>query len=351
MYFFYKNIVFTIPQIYFAFISNFSAETVFDDWYISFYNMFFTAVPIIFRSVFETDVDYRPQRNEKRDQLLELTPRLYYLGRRGLIFTYLNYFYWICCAVVHSLLIFLITYYVFGYTIMDRYGRNTDMWGYSMWMFFSVMIIITIKIMATGRLFNIFNFIAIFLLSLALYYGYSWVSNYLNFSKTLLTSEQLHESPIFYLTIFLCCGTVLIFELLIETVRVNLMGGPAEYARKEINWNKIIPYYFDKEFTRLLKIKELGFVHQDIRKEKWIVKRRERRMKKLEDKLRKEEEEKAKKLASKPPKLEKNNSEAREKDSHNNSKSGKSKYEEKEHYSKEEEEGEEGEESEEEDSS
>lgn len=41
---------------------------------------------------------------------------------------------------MHSLLIFLVTYFVFAYSLMDRYGRNTDMWGYSMCMFFSVMI-------------------------------------------------------------------------------------------------------------------------------------------------------------------------------------------------------------------
>lgn len=97
LYFFFKNIVFTVPQIYFAFISDFSAQTVFDDWYISFYNMFFTALPIIIRSIFETDIDHRiyKREDEKRDQILELTPQLYYVGRRGLIFTYMNFLYWI----------------------------------------------------------------------------------------------------------------------------------------------------------------------------------------------------------------------------------------------------------------
>ena len=313
LYFFFKNIVFTVPQIYFAFISDFSAETVFDDWYISFYNMFFTAVPIIIRSVFETDIDHRVYKDEeKRDQLLSLTPQLYYVGRRGLIFTYLNYLYWIFCALMYSLLIFLVTYFVFAYSIMDRYGRNTDMWGFSMCMFFSVMIVVTIKLMSTGRLFNIINFIAIFLLSLSLYYGYSWISNYMNFSKTLLTSEELHESPIFYLTIFLCSGTVLVFELFVETIRVNLMGSPAELTRKEINSGSGVSIWFEKQFARLLKNKEIGFVKQDIRKEKWIVKKRERRMKKMEENIRKQEEEKAQQLAAKKAEAQKNKEENQE---------------------------------------
>lgn len=152
--------------------------------------------------------------------------------------------------------------------------------------------------MVTGRLFNVINFIAIFLLSLGLYYGYSWVSNYLNFSKTLLTSEELHESPIFYLTVFMCSGTVLIFELFVETIRVNLRGSPTQLARKEVNSGRI-SVWFEQEFERLRRIREIGFVKQDIKKEKWIVKKRERRMKKMEERIKNEEEQKAQKLAAK----------------------------------------------------
>lgn len=96
LYFFYKNVVFTIPQVYFAFISDFSAQTIFDDWYISFYNLFFTSLPIIVRAIFETDVDYQVWRNEeKRESIKNFTPRLYYIGNRKTIFTYAHYIMWI----------------------------------------------------------------------------------------------------------------------------------------------------------------------------------------------------------------------------------------------------------------
>lgn len=96
LYFFYKNVVFTIPQVYFAFISDFSAQTIFDDWYISFYNLFFTSLPIIVRAIFETDVDYQVWRDEeKRESIRNFTPRLYYIGNRKTIFTYAHYIMWI----------------------------------------------------------------------------------------------------------------------------------------------------------------------------------------------------------------------------------------------------------------
>ena len=56
LYFFYKNIVFTLPQAYYAFVCAFSAQTVFDDWYISLYNTIFTAIPLLAKAIYELDV-------------------------------------------------------------------------------------------------------------------------------------------------------------------------------------------------------------------------------------------------------------------------------------------------------
>lgn len=51
LYFFYKNMVFTIPQFYFAFYCGFSGQSFFDDTYISLYNIVFTAVPLVCRAI------------------------------------------------------------------------------------------------------------------------------------------------------------------------------------------------------------------------------------------------------------------------------------------------------------
>ena len=58
LYFFYKNMLFTIPQFIFAFYCGFSAQTIFDDIYISLYNLVFTSLPLVIRAIFEQDVYY-----------------------------------------------------------------------------------------------------------------------------------------------------------------------------------------------------------------------------------------------------------------------------------------------------
>ena len=46
LYFFYKNFIFTMSQFYFSFLCLGSGQTIVDDWYITCYNLIFTALPL-----------------------------------------------------------------------------------------------------------------------------------------------------------------------------------------------------------------------------------------------------------------------------------------------------------------
>ena len=51
LYFFYKNMVYTLPQWLTAFYCGYSGQTVYDDIYVTLYNLIFTALPLIVRAV------------------------------------------------------------------------------------------------------------------------------------------------------------------------------------------------------------------------------------------------------------------------------------------------------------
>ena len=59
LYFFYKNLVLTVPHVLFAFFNGYSGQTIFDDNYIAFYNLFFTSWPLVIKATFEQDVNYQ----------------------------------------------------------------------------------------------------------------------------------------------------------------------------------------------------------------------------------------------------------------------------------------------------
>ncbi|XP_055009177.1 phospholipid-transporting ATPase ID-like [Boleophthalmus pectinirostris] len=58
-YFFYKNFTFTFVHFWYAFFCGFSAQTVYDEWFITFYNLVYTALPVLGMSLFDQDVNDR----------------------------------------------------------------------------------------------------------------------------------------------------------------------------------------------------------------------------------------------------------------------------------------------------
>lgn len=51
LYFFYKNMVFTLPQFMFAYISGYSGVSIYDTYYITCFNMAFTAFPLLAKAI------------------------------------------------------------------------------------------------------------------------------------------------------------------------------------------------------------------------------------------------------------------------------------------------------------
>ncbi|XP_038203420.1 phospholipid-transporting ATPase FetA [Arvicola amphibius] len=56
-YFFYKNFAFTLVHFWYAFFNGFSAQTVYDTWFITCYNLIYTSLPVLGLSLFEKDVN------------------------------------------------------------------------------------------------------------------------------------------------------------------------------------------------------------------------------------------------------------------------------------------------------
>jgi hypothetical protein len=166
LYFFYKNMLFTIPQFIFAFYCGYSGQTVFDDNYISLYNLIFTSFPLVVRAILEQDVNYvRPIRKvgssvirEPRDHnstealvkaphklttqqskfvppeyemnkyLYKLFPKIYFIGQENCIFNYTNFFLWILEGIIEAILITFFSLYIFSSSSISSGGYSNDFW-------------------------------------------------------------------------------------------------------------------------------------------------------------------------------------------------------------------------------
>ncbi|KAJ7420092.1 Phospholipid-transporting ATPase IC [Pitangus sulphuratus] len=100
-YFFYKNFAFTLVHIWYSFFNGFSAQTAYEDWFITLYNVLYSSLPVLLVGLLDQDVS---------DKLSLRFPELYILGQRDLLFNYKKFFLSLLHGAVTSLIIFFIPY-------------------------------------------------------------------------------------------------------------------------------------------------------------------------------------------------------------------------------------------------
>ncbi|QCD95239.1 phospholipid-translocating ATPase [Vigna unguiculata] len=99
-YFFYKNIAFGFTLFWFEAYASFSGQAAYNDWYMSFYTVFFTSLPVIALGVFDQDVSAK---------LCLKYPFLYLEGVEDTLFSWPRILGWMLNGVLSSLVIFFLT--------------------------------------------------------------------------------------------------------------------------------------------------------------------------------------------------------------------------------------------------
>ncbi|KAL7392651.1 hypothetical protein ABVT39_027738 [Epinephelus coioides] len=109
-YFFYKNFTFTFVHFWYAFFCGFSAQTVYDEWFITLYNLVYTALPVLGMSLFDQDVN---------DIWSFQHPQLYVPGQLNLYFSKKAFFKCALHSCYSSLVLFFIPYAAMQDTVRD----------------------------------------------------------------------------------------------------------------------------------------------------------------------------------------------------------------------------------------
>ena len=275
LYFFYKNIVFTLPQIFYAFVAAYSGQTIYDDWYISFYNLFFTSLPLAMRALFDEDI------NPHKDGAIynKYLPKLYYIGQRSVIFNGYTFLWWLLFGMAHSLVVFVLPLYVFRECLMTQQAQNNDMWSFSVTSFTSVILIVTMRLMATSRYLTWINLVSVVLLSLGIYFLYIWASNYTGFSSTYQSMVMIFQSPHYYLTVLLCVFLCYAVDLFMEAWQFEIMTSPADFLRKAVSYGEDIEkkeHRFNQIYAQIKK----KYIEEDLQREEKIEVKRDLKMNK-----------------------------------------------------------------------
>lgn len=115
LYSFYKNIALYIVEFWFAIVSGWSGQTIFERWTIGLYNVIFTAAPPFALGVFD--------RKCSAETMLR-NPHLYKANFDNQSYTTRSFWTWIATAFWHSLLLFWFTYKIIDHDTLWEEGKS-----------------------------------------------------------------------------------------------------------------------------------------------------------------------------------------------------------------------------------
>jgi magnesium-transporting ATPase (P-type) len=136
LYFFYKNFVFTLSHFYFAFYNNFSGQTIYDDWYITLFNLIFTSLPLMIRAGFDHDV-----KPDDGSVIYEMMPFLYEENRTNSIFNIKTFLLALGRGILHGLINFFFILFATYDNSIDSHGNMIDLWYLSCNIFTNVIFV------------------------------------------------------------------------------------------------------------------------------------------------------------------------------------------------------------------
>uniref|UniRef100_A0AAY4CX71 Phospholipid-transporting ATPase n=1 Tax=Denticeps clupeoides TaxID=299321 RepID=A0AAY4CX71_9TELE len=140
-YFFYKNFAFTLVHFWFGFFCGFSAQvsvgTVYDQWFITLFNIVYTSLPVLAMGIFDQDVN---------EQYSLRYPNLYKPGQTNLLFNKRKFFICTLQGICTSSLLFFIPYGAFLSSVRDDGSNISDQQAFAVTIATSLVIVVSVQI-------------------------------------------------------------------------------------------------------------------------------------------------------------------------------------------------------------
>ena len=239
-YFFFKNFLFTLPQFFFAFYSGYSGQTIFDDWFVSLFNLIFTCLPLLFKALFDQDIN-----DNDGTFVREHIPYTYYTGREGVIFNYTEFAKNLLHAAVFSVLVFFCTEYMMHYTIsLNDKGEIADYWVVANTMYTCVIFIVDYKLLVNTKYHTWVNWVIMGVTSYGLYVLYFCVSSFFSFSMSRNVAFVIFKYPQFYLVVFVLMHAEFVFDVAVNHFTLNYAETPVSMLRKYVYVSSLRINYF-----------------------------------------------------------------------------------------------------------
>ncbi|XP_069780089.1 phospholipid-transporting ATPase IC isoform X3 [Narcine bancroftii] len=152
-YFFYKNFAFTLVHFWYSFFNGFSAQTAYENWFITLYNVLYSSLPVLVVGVLDQDVT---------DKLSLRFPKLYIPGQKGSYFNFTKFFFSLFHGIVISMIIFFIPYGAFLQTMGQDGEAPTDYQSFAVTTASSLIIAVNFQIAMDTSYWTFINAFSVF---------------------------------------------------------------------------------------------------------------------------------------------------------------------------------------------
>ncbi|NXW57373.1 AT8B2 ATPase, partial [Eurystomus gularis] len=227
-YFFYKNFAFTLVHFWYGFFSGFSAQTVYDEWFITLYNLVYTSLPVLGMSLFDQDVD---------DRWSILFPQLYVPGQQNLYFNKMVFVTCMLQGIYSSLILFFIPYGAMYNTMRSDGKAIADYQSFALMAQTCLLIVVSVQIGLDTSYWTVVNQFFIWG-SLSVYFAITFTmysdGMYLIFTASfpfIGTARNTLSQPNVWLAIFLSITLCVLPVVGFRFLKAQLKPTPSEKVR------------------------------------------------------------------------------------------------------------------------
>ncbi|XP_052558570.1 phospholipid-transporting ATPase IK [Tympanuchus pallidicinctus] len=149
-YFFYKTFAGLMTQIWFAFHSGFTAQPLYEGWFLALYNVFYTAYPVLSVGLLEQDVSAKKSLR---------FPELYTIGQQDKLFNYRIF----SVTLLHGVSTSLTSFYIALWAFEDHVGSRTvgDYESFSITVATSALLSVLVEIILDTKFWTALSFLMV----------------------------------------------------------------------------------------------------------------------------------------------------------------------------------------------
>ncbi|NXI54921.1 AT8B3 ATPase, partial [Chloroceryle aenea] len=149
-YFFYKTFAGLMAQVWFAFHSGFTAQPLYEGWFLAFYNIFYTTYPVLSMGLLEQDVSAKKS--------LEF-PELYVIGQQDKLFNYHIF----GISFLHGVSTSLASFYIALWAFEDRVSSKAvgDYESFAVTVATSALLSVLVEIILDTKFWTVLSFLTI----------------------------------------------------------------------------------------------------------------------------------------------------------------------------------------------